>query len=109
MATDDVPDDFPRDDSPAVVSGAGPKLCVRLVNGIYQSGLSDEERRERWIICESLTRQLVSVAKKDARAYPQHSPERTVERVKVAVRAKRWVTPNELEWVARRLYDLLEK
>ncbi|WP_322046645.1 hypothetical protein [Paraburkholderia sp. J67] len=107
MAANDVPDDFPRDNSTAVVSGAGPKLCVRLVDGIYTAALSNEERRERWIICESLTRQLATVAKKDARAHPEHSTEQTVERVKSAVCAQRWLSSDELEWVGRRLLFLL--
>lgn len=107
MSADDVPNDFPRDVTSAAVSGSSPKVCVRLVDGIYQSCLSVEERRERWTICEDLAHQFVSVAHKDAVAHPQHSLEQTVERVKAAVRAKRWLSSGELAWLGKRLHTLL--
>ena len=54
-----VPDDFPRDVTPASLSGAQPKLAGRLIEGKLVVGLTEDERRERWDICEDLAQQLV--------------------------------------------------
>jgi hypothetical protein len=102
-----VPEDFPRDTMPAAVPGAQPKVCVRLLGDIYVAGQSDEERKERWLICEDLAKQLVRVARNDALAHPDQSPAQTLGRVRVSVRRTAWVSPHELQWLIRRLQTLL--
>ncbi|TAL98767.1 MAG: hypothetical protein EPN73_02330 [Paraburkholderia sp.] len=104
----DVPEGFPLDIVPPVVSGAQPKVCARLSNGVYVVGQSDDERLERWLLCEDLARQLVGVAEKDALAHPDRSPSQTLERVEVSVGRKGWVSPDELAWLIRRLRTLLD-
>ena len=42
-----IPDSFPLDPWPAALSGAQPKLAVRLIDGKYVTGLTDAERIER--------------------------------------------------------------
>jgi hypothetical protein len=103
----DVPEDFPRDTTPAVVSGAQPKVCAWLSKGRYLTGQTDDERRERWLLCEDLARQLIRVAQKDALAHPDQSRPQTLERVRASVRRKGWVSTDELPWLIERLQQLL--
>ena len=107
METNDVPEGFPRESMPAVVPGAQPKVCARLSHGVYVAGQTDDERRERWLLCEDLANQLVSVAQKDALQYPNHTEPQTLERVRKSVPRKAWVSPGELTWLIRRLQALL--
>ena len=107
METSAVPEEFPHESTPAVVPGAQPKVCARLSHGVYVTGQTDDERRERWLLCEDLAKQLVPVARKDALSHPQHSTHRTLERVRVSVARKAWVSPEELAWLMWRLQALL--
>ncbi|SFT95494.1 hypothetical protein SAMN05192563_10062 [Paraburkholderia aspalathi] len=102
-----VPDDFPRNVATAVVSGASPKVRVRLSNGVYCADETGEERRTRWLICDDLAAQLVPIAKKAANAHPRESVLQTLLRIRAAVKAKSWLSANELEWALRRLQKLL--
>ncbi|PRX84133.1 hypothetical protein B0G73_1611 [Paraburkholderia sp. BL25I1N1] len=76
-----VPEDFPRNVTPASLPGAHPKLAGRLIDGKFVVGLTEEERFERWDICEDLAQQLIGVARKEASKYPEHSRDVTLERV----------------------------
>ncbi|SKC93234.1 hypothetical protein SAMN05446934_6471 [Paraburkholderia hospita] len=102
-----MPDDFPLEKGPAIVPGAQPKVCARLSGGFYVAGQSDDEREERWLVCEDLASQLVRVARNDALVHPEQSPSQTLERVRVSVAHKGWVSPDELAWLIRRLQTLL--
>lgn len=53
-----IPDDFPKEPSPGVVTGAHPKLLVREKDGRYYIGLTDNELQTRYEVCEDLARQL---------------------------------------------------
>lgn len=103
-----VPDDFPRDSLPAVVAGAQPKICVVLSDGNYVAGQTDAEREERWTICEDLAHQLVTKAQKDAATHPEDASDVTLERVRIAVKRKGWVSPAELTWLIVRVRALLD-
>ncbi|WP_115665645.1 hypothetical protein [Cupriavidus taiwanensis] len=107
MNIQDVPEDFPRVVIPAVVTGAQPKICVREIDGRYVAGQTEEERYERWDICEDLAQQLLSVAQKDATGHPEHSTEETLRRVRISVERKGWVSEAELDWLIGRLGTLL--
>jgi hypothetical protein len=76
-------------------------------HGVYVAGQTDDERRERWLLCEDLAEQLVPVAQKDAVSHPHHSLHQTLERVRVSVARKAWVSPDELTWLMGRLQVLL--
>ncbi|CAG9241413.1 conserved hypothetical protein [Paraburkholderia caribensis] len=108
MVSVDVPEDFPRDATPAVVSGSQPKVCAWLSKGRYLTGHANDERRERWLLCEDLASQLVRVAQKDALAHPEQSRPQTLERIQASVRRKGWVSPEELAWLVPRLQQLLD-
>jgi hypothetical protein len=102
-----VPDDFPRDVTPASLAGAQPKLAGRLINGKLVIGLTAEERFERWDFCEDLAQQLVAIAHKDAAKFPEHSRDVTLRRVRRGVEGKRWVSVVEADWLVERLRVLL--
>jgi hypothetical protein len=103
---DDVPEDFPRDIAPGVVSGAQPKICVVRSNETYVAGQTDQERYERWAICEDLVTQLRQVAVKDAAKHPGQALDVTLERIRVSVARKGWVSKLELHWIMRRLRSM---
>jgi hypothetical protein len=102
-----VPDDFPRDVTPASLSGAQPKLAGRLIAGRFVVGQTDDERHERWELCEDLAHQLVGKAQKDAGKNPHHSSEDTLQRIRRAIESKGWVTVVEADWLLERLRVLL--
>ncbi|GAB7545555.1 hypothetical protein [Cupriavidus sp. 8B] len=108
MNLSDVPADFPRIKIPAVVTGAQPKICVREIDGRYVAGQSEEERFERWDICEDLAQQLLPVAKKDEAKRPEHSREKTLRRVRISVSHEGWCSEEELDWLIGRLGALLQ-
>ncbi|ADG18185.1 conserved hypothetical protein [Paraburkholderia atlantica] len=105
--SDHVPNNFPHHTSPEVVAGAQPKICVVLSEGKYVAGQTDNERRERWRICEDLAHQLMPKAEKDAAAHPEHSKDVTLDRIRAAVARKGWVSHAELKWLISRMRVLL--
>ncbi len=102
-----VPDDFPRDLAPAALSGAQPKLAVRLIDGKFVAGLTAEERCTRWNMCEDLAQQLVPKALKDAAKFPMHSHDVTLRRMRRAIERKGWTERPETDWLMARLRGLL--
>jgi hypothetical protein len=90
------------------VGGVQPKVCVVVREGKYVAEQTDRERQERWDICEDLAHQLVPKARKDAAAHPEHNADNTLERVRLAVASKGWVSPDELRWLISRLRALLD-
>ncbi|MDN7407976.1 hypothetical protein QZM42_05380 [Burkholderia vietnamiensis] len=104
----DVPDDFPRDVTPASLSGAQMKLAGRLIDGRFVVGQTPEERAERWDLCEDLAQQLVPKAQADAAKYPNNAHAVTLQRIRNAMARKGWVTVVEMDWLIERLRVLLE-
>ena len=102
-----VPDDFPREATTGVVSGAQPKVCAVLSGNRYVADQTDAQREERWNICEDLAHQLAPKARKDFAAHPEHSHDETLRRVRIAVVRKGWVSDDELTWMLCRLRELL--
>ncbi|MEM5368929.1 hypothetical protein V4C53_23255 [Paraburkholderia azotifigens] len=102
-----VPDDFPCA-MPGVVSGAQPKVVVRRTGDGRYTAETQEKRFERWDICEDLAQQLVSVAHKESAKRPAYTRDMTLERIRKAVANKGWISPEELEWLMRRVRTLLE-
>jgi len=108
MNLNDVPEDFPRITIPAVVTGVQPKIGVREIDGRYIAGQTEEERYERWDICEDLAQQLLPVARKDEAEHPENAREKTLRRVRISVSQKGWCSEDELDWLIRRLGALLQ-
>lgn len=108
MNLNDVPEEFPRNRIPAVVTGVQPKIGVREIDGRYVAGQTEEERYERWDICEDLAQQLLRVARKDEAEHPEQSRETTLRRVRSSVSQKGWCSEDELDWLIGRLAVLLQ-
>ncbi len=102
-----VPADFPWDPTPALLSGAQPKLAVRSIDGRFVVGLTAEERWVRWDMCEDLAQQLVAKTLQDAAKHPQHSTEVTLNRMRRAIEGKKWTARVETDWLMERLRSLL--
>jgi hypothetical protein len=103
-----VPDDFPHERMPAVVPGVQTKVGAVLSRGRYVLE-SDEERAERYEICEDLAHQLLPKVRADAAKHPGHTLDETLERVRKAVAGNGWVSREELQWLMRRLTQLIDK
>jgi hypothetical protein len=102
-----VPDDFPRDVAPSALAGVQPKLAARTINGRFVVELTEEERFERWQLCEGLAQQLTVPARKDAAKHPQNSHEMVLKRIGVAIAGKDWCSVVEMKWIVARLRELL--
>lgn len=68
-----IPENFPRGLF-AAVPGVHPKLCVRLADGKYVSGWTEEELRRRYDNCEDMACQLVTYATRKATENPDWTP-----------------------------------
>jgi len=106
-----VPDDFPREPMPGLVSGAQPKLLVREVAGRYHSGLTDEELWTRYDACENLAGQLAEYASRkiSASGLSLDDAMGRVERgLKAKVGAGQWdFFRSEMAWMMKRTRELL--
>ena len=106
----EIPESFPMDPWPAALSGAQPKLAVRLIDGQYVAGLTDAERLERYEICEDLAQQLIVYCRRKQNEHPDESLNSLLEKVERSARMKGWdISPIELTWVMSRLRETLAK
>ncbi|MEW9585836.1 hypothetical protein [Paraburkholderia sp. DGU8] len=103
-----VPDDFPHDVAPAALAGAQPKLAARMIDVQFVVGLTEEERLDRWQICEDLALQLMVPARKDAAKYPQKAHDVVLGRIGDAIVGKDWCNVVEMNWIIARLRELLD-
>ena len=103
--------------SPAVIAPQErlrPEAGLRLNRWVivaavtFVAGQTDDERYERWDVCEDLAQQLVAKARKDAAKYPQHSCEVTLQRIRRAIEVKGWISVVETDWLMERLRTLLD-
>lgn len=105
-----VPVDFPKDSWPSAVSGVNPKLAVRLERGKYVAGQTDDERRERYLICQDLVEQLIGYVKRKRSADAQEPLDEFLRRVDAATRAKGWdISPVEITWIFAQLRERLRR
>lgn len=111
--TCDIPEDFPRRTLLASLSGTAPKLAVRLMeDDTYSNVASDDEHREAYENAEDLAQHLKNYVLRKERENPEWSRGFNLERVRRGVEKKmrsgEWdlETP-ELEWVMKRLVELL--
>lgn len=111
--SDPIPDDFPRRTLTAALTGAMPKLAVRqMPDGTYSNMASDEEHREAYENAEDLVQHLKTYAQRKERENPDWTREYNLARTKKGVEQKmrsgEWdLEPPELEWVMKRLVELL--
>lgn len=105
--TTQVPDDFPRDTTPASLAGSTPKLAGRMIDRKFVVGQTADERYQRWDLCEDLAQQLIAIAHKDAAKFPQHTRDVTLQRVRRGIEGKGWTSVVETDWLMERLRILL--
>jgi hypothetical protein len=80
-----TPSDFPRDYGTGAVSGSQPKLSMRIVDGRYRGGLTEEELYERYDACHDLVNQLVDYSHRKIEERPDWSIPELVEKIRVGV------------------------
>ncbi|MFV8593239.1 hypothetical protein ACNRBS_01200 [Ralstonia pseudosolanacearum] len=112
MTTRTVPAGFPRSAPLASLSGAQPKLAVRLVNGQYISGLTDKEWTERYECCEDLAQQFVAYCTRKIAENPSMTRELCLQRARkgfaLKVQRGEWdFSTAEQDWVMMRARQLL--
>lgn len=99
-----IPDDFPREQPLGSVSGVQAKILVRLVDGKYISGLTDQEIAERFDNCLDLVDQLYKYCIRKQKEQPDLSVETLLLSVRESITRKGWdVTPAELDWIMSKL------
>lgn len=104
-----IPADFPRPPLLAALAGAQPKLPARLVDDAYVVGLTPEELRERFELCQDLVEQLVPYCRRKRTERPVWSQTQLLSKVATAVRGKGWdISEPELQWVIGRVGTALD-
>lgn len=99
-----IPDDFPRDHVVASLSGAQPKLSVRLDAGSdkYVSTQADADVQERYEVCADLVAQLVAKCRANrVTKYAALSETQILERLLSQLLGTSWGSPAEMAWVIR--------
>lgn len=105
-----IPSDFPRATEPGAVSGHQGKLAVRMVEGRFVEGLTDEEHMERFRACQDLVEQLESYCKRKLHENNALDIPSLLPRVRQGVIHKDWdLSLQELDWIMRRVSDRLTK
>jgi len=108
-----VPDDFPRRTLSASLSGAMPKLAVRLMpDGTYSNKATDAEHQQAYENAEELAQHLKDYVLRKHGENPDWSREFNLARTRRGVEAKmhsgQWdLEAPELDWVMKRLVELL--
>ncbi len=99
-----VPDDFPRDPFPASLSGSQPKFAARLVDGKYVVGLTEDERIERYLMCDDMVGQLIVYVEKKRVEKPDLGIVDLLGQVDVGIRRKGWELGSvEFDWIMKQL------
>lgn len=108
-----IPDDFPHGGLATAIAGVQPKLAARLVDGRYVVGETEEERLERYLICEDLAMQLSGYCRRKASENPSWTTDVVLERTRKGSDARitsgQWdISLAEMDWVMLRCKALLE-
>lgn len=99
-----IPDDFPRQADAAALSGAQPKIAVRLVDGKYTSGYTQAELETRYDVCADLVTQLVAYYHRKQLQQPDRAPDELFTRIEEALGQKGWgLTTAEIAWCMRQV------
>jgi hypothetical protein len=99
-----IPDDFPRQQDPAALSGAHPKIAVRLIDGKYVGGHTQAELETRYDVCADLVTQLVAYYHRKKVQPPVRTPDELLMRIEEALGQKGWgLTAAEIAWCMRQV------
>lgn len=110
--TPSIPNDFPHGGFAVAIAGVQPKLGARLIDGRYVVGETEEERLERFLICEDLAVQLEDYCRRKARENPSWTTEFNLQRTETGVVSRinsgQWdISMAEKDWVMKRCKVLL--
>jgi hypothetical protein len=99
-----VPSDFPRDPFPAALSGSQPKFSARLIDGRYVVGLTQEERKERYLACIDLVDQLTAYVNRKKAQKPDLPMSAILDNVAGRIAHQGWELGSvELDWIMKQL------
>lgn len=99
-----VPADFPRRSGATAISGVQPKLGVRLIDGKFVEGWTNEELNARFDACVDLVEQLTAYCHRKLAELPEESLSALLPRVRRGVEAKDWgVSADELDWIMKQV------
>lgn len=93
---------------PAAVSGLQPKIAVRLVNGTFIEGLSEDELCARYEACADLVEQLTLYCRRKLAEGPDVSLSTLLPRVRLGATRKEWgLSEAELGWIMAKVEAVL--
>ena len=99
-----IPDDFPHHPDLLALSGAHPKIGVRLDDGKYVSGYTPAEREQRYDVCADLVAQLVRYYERKMSQPPARTKKQLLDLLAEALRQKGWgLSSAEIEWCVGRV------
>jgi hypothetical protein len=99
-----IPADFPREQVVASLSGAQPKVAVRLDadSGKYVGRPTEEDVKERYEVCADLVTQLVAKCRANrSTKYAHLSEPQILERLFAQLLGTSWGSSPEMAWVIR--------
>lgn len=101
-----VPEDFPWDPFPASLAGAQIKVAAREIDGKYVVGLTEDERRGRYMVCLDLVEQLTDYTEGKQLQRPDLTIERLLDEIDAGIRRKGWELGKvEFDWIMKRLRE----
>jgi hypothetical protein len=99
-----VPSDFPRDPFPAALSGSQPKFSARFIDGQYVVGLTQEERKQRYLACADLVDQLTAYVKRKHSQRPDLTLSAILDNVASRIPYQGWdLGHSEIDWMVKHL------
>jgi len=104
-----IPEDFPRQPDPEALSGAHPKIAVRLVDGKYVSGYTQAELETRYDVCADLVTQLIAYYHRKKSQTPARTHEELLIKMSDALGQKGWgLTNGEIAWCMKHVRVAVE-
>jgi len=95
-----VPEDFPRDPFPEALTGMQHKVAAREIDGRYVVGLTDDERRGRYLMCADLVEQLTGYTERKRIERVDLTLPQLLTEIDAGIRRKGWeVGPAEFDWI----------
>ncbi|HVX90896.1 MAG TPA: hypothetical protein VHC20_04695 [Candidatus Paceibacterota bacterium] len=99
-----IPPDFPRTRPLASVTGAQPKLAVRLVDGRFTNDFDEQELAQRFQNCDDLLGQLRPYCERKQAEHPEWSLNELLAKVSTSLQTKGWgLTDAEISWIVNQL------
>lgn len=99
-----IPEDFPRSRHPSAVSGFQLKVPVRLIDGQFVDGWTNEELYARFDACSDLVEQLTVYYQRKLAELPGATRENLLPRIRRGIVSKGWdLTDAEIDWIMGRV------